>query len=336
MSKKKISNVVRDLQFPSTLAEAFGAIAADDPGMTVAVALERCGLDWETRLRGVCVADKMRTKIPGFNATYRSDTDAPLGLVRSRYKPMHNFQAFEWFDVVVRSSKNGASLAFGGLLRNGVKTFMGLHFTEAKTVSTRPTEAIVMPIMVAINSNDASTNYTVHLFAYRPETGTILCLHAPTNGYKVRHTSDAPIKMAELSNIVKEADQHFKKFVAQLKQMAKTKVSDDDVDRLIYRALGVPKKEIEMWLSGKIEKAPQWVNQQKAVAALMENTLKAVAPGTLYQVYAALTDYFDHVRNVRGQSQKADVVTESKLTGYSAKMKHQSLVACLAYLPKEE
>lgn len=335
MSKKKISSRVRDFQFPTSIGQAFGATVIDLEGddVTVAQALEACGLAWETRIRGICVADKMRTKIPGYHALYRSDNDQPLGVVKGRYRPVSNLQAFAWIDGVVKDPKWTARIQMGGMIYDGVKTFLVVSLGESEICSGHT----VHRLLVVMNSNDARTNYTIHQFCLRPETMTIQSIHHPSQGYKIRHTGSALSKLADVDKLLRGSMKQFEEFVSLAKKMAKKRISSDQVDYLIYKALCVSDDEIRDWVEGKIEKQPQWVNQHKIILEIMsQGPGKDIAPGTVWAVYGAITDYFDHLRNVRGEEKKPDVILEAKFSGYSAKAKFLAWEICREWTIKSK
>lgn len=328
---KKIANRIKSLELPASVGESFGATLVEQDHANLSQALETCGLDWETGIRKVCMSDKQRTPIPGYYATYRTDTNRPLGLVRGRYRPVHNREAFEWIDRVLKDPKWTARIAMGGTIHEGEKVFVGVDLGESEIFEGETLKRF----LVVINSNDGGSNYTIHLLNHRPATMSILNIHDPRSAYKVRHTQGALLKLSDIEKMLRGAEKQFEDYAKVATKMARTKASEDVVDELIYRALDVPASEVVDWAEGTILKQPQWVNQHKAILEILESGPGAdIAKGRVWAVYNAIITYFDHVRVVRGKDKRPDVVRESKMTGYSANAKFLAYQICRDFVTK--
>jgi len=99
---------------------------------SVQTALRISGLDWETQVRPIAVVqttpsgESAYAEIPKHFATIRSDTQEVLGLVRSRYTPVHNRTAFQIMDPLVQEGL--AEYVSAGMFRGGQDVYVSIRF----------------------------------------------------------------------------------------------------------------------------------------------------------------------------------------------------------------
>jgi hypothetical protein len=300
--------------------------------------LGECDLDWETRIRGVCVADKMRTKIPGYYATYRSDNDHPLGVIRGRYTPQNNYDTFAWMNHIVSDPDNITRFAFGGVWEDAFgsqKTFLALH-TGTETIIDDPANDdvdLVEKYVVMVNSHDASSNIMLHGFLYRRRTRTIMNFYDPKDAYKIRHTQGARVKLSEVRDSYNDLCKRLDATCRLFTKMAKTKLAKPGEEAsIIGEALGVDPNYFStssLPVNPAAKKQPQWFNHHRAVSMIYHNNpWEKLSAGTLWGVYVAVAAYYDHIRLVRGVGKCADTAVASRLFGHAAKAKYQAFVAC--------
>jgi hypothetical protein len=149
---------------------------------------------------------------------------------------------------------------------------------------------------------------------------------------KIRHTLMAEYRMEDVKDALALAGSQFAQAEEAMKNMAKMKISPEDRDMLIYKGLGVSKKELTQWNDGKLKRQPQWVGQFEAV-----NTAALTSPGsefsrdTVYNVLNGFTWYYDHERTVRKST--PDVALAQKLlpAGKGFQGKQKAWETCLAF-----
>lgn len=95
------------------------------PPQNINDALSAAGLDFEVELRSV-VAEHRREELPAFRATCRSDNGAVLGIVKRRYVPLQNRDAFQVLKPLLDSGK--ASLETAGALGLGEDIWVLVRF----------------------------------------------------------------------------------------------------------------------------------------------------------------------------------------------------------------
>lgn len=322
---------VKDLKQYDNIAQIFGGTYLENrPSVKEAMAL--CGLDWETLVIPVCLSDKLRTKIPGFWATYRRvgpSQNIPLGLVRGRYKPRQNGEEFAWIDGVLENNPE-AKIVAGGMINNGARTWLAVELGSFEPV---PGDKVTNTMLV-MNSNDGSSNFSVHLVPAR-NLGWSALNFLDTDGIcKIRHTAGADEKLKNMAPVIKQGIKTLEEFTKTCTAMSKRKLSTVELDTLIYRCLGVDDVEAGIWFSAEIGSAmkqPQWVNQYDAILEILNRSNLGL---TVWGVYTSVCIYFDHIRTVRGSEAKQDNVFESRMVGYSAKNKSNAYLVCQAAIAK--
>lgn len=316
----------------NNLGEIYGGKHIEN-NPNVLEAMRACGLDWETKITEVGLRDKFRTVIGKRYATYRTagpGQNIAFDVVKSRYRPMHNREAFTWLDKVLGGGKLEASIVAGGMIRDGVKVWIAVDLGSFEPV---PGD-VVRKIMVVLNSNDGSSNWSVHMIPLREASQVMLNFHDAGGFYKIRHTRGADLRLAEIEKIMKIGMGLLKTFEADCKRMAKTKLKPEEMQEVLLRSLGVTMLEYSRWKEAPGNKQPQWVNQYNTLLEMLEKGPgNSYAQGTLWSALTAIQGFQDLIRVVRGSKKDADNLYESKLTGYSAKQKCGAFKICSSLLP---
>jgi phage/plasmid-like protein (TIGR03299 family) len=313
-----------------------GTYVEDNPN--VLSAMQACGLDWETKIAPVGLRDKVRTQFPRHYGTYRSigpSQNIPFDIVKSRYRPMQNREAFAWVDKVL-GGKLDATIVAGGMIKDGVKVWIAVDLGQFEVV---PGD-VVRKIMVIMNSNDGTSNWSVHMIPLREGSQVMMNFHDVGGFYTVRHTRGAPEKLSQIEGIMKIGLDLLKDFEAKAKKMAKVKLSDDETREVLLRSLGVTMREYDEFMAkvqsgDPIGKQPQWVNQYNTLREMLEHGPgNSYAKGTLWAALGAIQGFQDLIRTVRGSGKDEGNFYESKMIGYSAKHKANGFNLCASLLPQ--
>lgn len=322
----QLSKRIAKISQGRNLGEIYGGVAIENTP-NVLDAMKAAGLDWDTLSAPICLSDKLRTKIPGMFGTYRRagpSLNIPFGTVRGRYRPMHNRESFIWVDNIL-AGKLDASIVAGGMIGDGKKVWMAVDLGGFEVVKGDE----VRNIMLVMNSNDGSSHWSVHMLPLRVASQVIMNFHSADGFYKIRHTRGADLKLAEIATIMKSGNNILKDFEKNCKAMAKTKLTEKEVDQIILSALNLNYGDLASWMKDPTNKQPQWVNQLQTIKDMLSTGPGCeFGKGTAWQVFCAIQSYFDHIRTVRGSSVKLDNLYESKLVGYSAKQKTIAYQVC--------
>lgn len=315
-------------QFTQTgdIGSVYGGVTLDR-ALTVPEAIEAGGLDWRVRIGSSVWDSDKKTKIPGYRGTVRVNSDGStvgLGIVKGRYVPLQNQDAFNWLQGLI--GKDGAAITSAGVLFNGRFTWVCV---DLGAFDVLPGDT-VNKHMVVINSHDASSNVMVYFLPHR-----LVCqnmLNFSSSPIKVRHTNNAMGQLAEAERIMSIAVKNFDTVKEAFNVFRKVEVSSKQADELIYRSLDVDSAQLNAFYNGEFKKIPQWVGHAASIHEMLEKGPGANLPGvqgTIWGVYNAFTAYYDHVRLVRNAKDDPDVAIESKMLKHSAEAKITAYKACV-------
>lgn len=211
--------------------------------ITAEEVMHKAGLDWNV------AKGEIYTKMPGetdFNlnidnpnqffhgsnsfkpienifATYRCDKNIPLGIVKGRYTPVQNKDAFKFFNDVI--GKNEVSWFTAGCYGNGEKVFVSAKLSDS----------------ILVNGKDPIDTYLVFSTSHNGDTGIkimltpirLVCFNAmnaairnANNYINIRHTNSVHSKISDANQILKISKKNIKSFGDAMEQMVKIKMSD--------------------------------------------------------------------------------------------------------------
>ena len=124
-------------------------------------------------------------KCPNAYATYRTDYNIPLGIVKERYTPVQNIEAFSFFDDCI--GKDRAIWQTAGFFGNGERIFVSAKLPNDILVNGDPVENY----LVFTNSHDGSTGVKILFTPIRVVCQNTLnaAIRTSTNFVSFRHTS---------------------------------------------------------------------------------------------------------------------------------------------------
>ena len=158
-------------------------------------------------------------------ATYRTDYDIPLGVVKSKYTPVQNKEAFAFFDSAI--GKNSAIWQTAGFFGNGERIFVSAKLPDNILVKGDPVETY----LVFTNSHDGSSGVKILFTPIRVVCQNTLnaAIKGATNYVSFRHTSNVHSKISiaqeilGISKIKAKETQEYYNFLQTIK------VTDNDV-----------------------------------------------------------------------------------------------------------
>jgi len=328
---KKNARVDSQIVMAGDIGSVYGGKIIDSK-MSLNEAIVEAGLDFEVALERIRIAKKVGGKvIPGYFVTYRTDTGDPLGVVKSRYVPMQNRDAFRPFEAFIG---NEACVESAGVLHGGRYTWMCL---DLGSFDILPGDTINKHLLI-INSHDGSSNILAQLMPNRLACQNMLNFSFGAGGgsepFKIRHTGSALIKLEEARNVMSIAADGFKKVQEAFSLMKDTRCSQEDHNLIVRKSFGVTDEDMEKFLAGDYVKTPQWVGHAKEIDKVYEIGPGMDIPGvrgTVWGTFQAITTYFDHFRHVRGSGNNPDTAIESKLLGHAAEKKIAAFKACMDF-----
>lgn len=269
--------------------------------------------------------DEQYTEVPDAYATYRNDTNKPLGVVGNRYVPVQNRDAFGWVERFL--GKDIEYISTAGSLFGGRKTFVCLDMGGFNVVDGDE----VRRHLLVTNSHDGSSNVVVNILGARIQCKNALNFSgmADAASYKVKHSASAAQILEEISQVWAGVKEGFLRMEDIFGEMAQTKISSEKHNRIIKKALGISDAAYDKYQDERDTAArPRWYTPYEEIIQVGEQAPGSqTAPGTVWATYNAITGYYDHMRIVRGKD--PTVKLDSKLFGFDAKQKEDALALCV-------
>lgn len=315
------------------IGHIYGGVAIEGK-VSAKEALVLAGADFEVAQCAARMSDTVRTLVPNLFHNYRTDLKGPekyLGTVKGDYKIIQNEKAFGWVDELLGTC-DACAITSAGVLHGGSYVWLCVDLGGYEVV---PGDELRHDLFI-LNSHNATSNMMFQLLDRRIVCQNVISV---TKGVKnvgaplnIRHTKNAWYRMEDVQNALKLAGSQFKEAEEAMRQMAKVRVSPEERDILIYKGLDVSKKKLNDWMSGKLKKQPQWVNQFKAISdATLRSPGAEFAPNTVYNILNGFTFYFDHQRKVRNGDDESVVIEQKIIKGKGMDGKKLAWKACLDF-----
>ena len=252
---------------------------------------------------------------PSAYATYRTDVNIPLGLVKSKYEVVQNIEAFNFFDEVIGDGK--AVWEYAGMFGYGHKIFVCAKLPIETSVNGDPIDNY----LVFSNSHDGSSSISIMFTPIRVFCTN--CLNAglqSSDSYiRIRHTESAKEKIEKGSEILRIACENAKTSQELYNSLYKINMKDDEVLKYIcelvlttteYNAVleydsikGFEKLKNKNIYA--IEASKVSINKVNKIKTIYDYYFNGIAQesiiGTGWGAYNAVTGYFSNVVNLDGE-----------------------------------
>jgi phage/plasmid-like protein (TIGR03299 family) len=279
-----------------------------ETAMTSAQAIELANLDYEvgkTTIHAAIDSENIGlglVKIEDKFATYRADTKQPLGIVGARYEIVQNKDAFAFFDAIVDSKE--AIFETAGALGNGERIFVTAKLPKDLLVNGEE----VNKYIILTNSHDGTSSIVAGFTTIRVVCNNTLqaALKGLTNKVYIEHRIGAKERLSEAYKVMGIASKYMNEVDEIFNQMAKTKVSDTELQKYItdvmmpeYKALKSPEEDEKI--------STRFKNQVTSIYefALSHPTQQTEATrGTLWGAYNAISGYYNYIQKYKNDEQK--------------------------------
>lgn len=296
-----------------------GTVAVGDC-TTAAQVMEKAKLNWSV---AKCeVYGQMTTKndliqkykqVPNAYATYRTDIGQPLGIVKGRYTPVQNVDAFNFFDNAI--GKDKAIWYTAGSLGYGERVFVAAKLPDTILVDGDPVDNY----LVIMNSHDGSTGLKIMLTPVRIFCTN--CLNAAIKGadkyISFRHTQSVHSNLDLASDILGISKVKIAALKNTWEQLAKKKMTDDQASEAFARLILSDKEIDDLFTTGhsikQIVHRDYNAMQDANISTKKVNIITDMNSyyhggiaqddirGTAWGVYNAVTGYYSNVDNVSGE-----------------------------------
>lgn len=166
---------------------------------------------------------------PKAYATYRTDTNTPLGLVKDKYEVIQNIEAFNFFNDAIGVDK--AQWDKAGKFGYGHKIFVSAKLPY----TTRVGKDVVDNYLVFSNSHDGSSSINILFSPIRVICTNMLnsALNSAHSYIRIKHTKSARDKIEFGSEILRIACEHSCDSESLFNSLLTIKMSDEEVMKYI-------------------------------------------------------------------------------------------------------
>lgn len=263
---------------------------------TAKEAIAAAGLDWEVELVSISVRGKV---LPDFHAVERTKDRKVYTIVRNRFAPIQNSEAFDLFDDVVGTKE--AMYHTAGSLREGARVWILAKLNEALGVKGEQIDKYVC----LLNSHDGSSALQMFWTPVR-----VVCLNTlqmalskASNKFYTRHTTRYRDRIGLAKEILGMANTFYTDWSEKAKYLASTQLPAAEVPLLLNRAFALEeaKDEYEKVWKPTLE-AMNKVKELVEVGRGMDNP---DIRGTKWAYFNAVAEYVDYYKKPRGSKEGA-------------------------------
>jgi phage/plasmid-like protein (TIGR03299 family) len=315
------------------------------PGvMTVEEALKVGNLDWEVEKRSIMTADTEMVTIPNVFAIGRVGPEVnTLGdkkfipfesTVKGRYTIVQNADAFNFFNSAI--AEGAACIETVGALGNGEKVF-----AMAKVPGGfEPIKGEHMERYILLStSHDGSANImaaftTIRVVCWNTLSAAISEASGKTkkknkggsNLVKIRHTKSAQKRIDEAHMVLEASSAYWDRLADSYAAMANKDMTRLDVMDFVGKMFPGKKVKLPSSKGGFVEVeqvSTRTANNRTKVMNLFEGEAigsTSAISGTSYQMYQAVTQYIDHERSIRKDTDR----WEASVFGSGEKMRQDA------------
>lgn len=253
--------------------------------------------------------------LPNAYATYRTDTNTPLGLVKSKYEVVQNTEAFNFFDSAI--GENKAQWEFAGYLGYGQKIFVTAKLPFNSSVNDDPIDNY----LIFSNAHDGTSSVSI-LFAPVRVACTNMLHYATTvaeSFIRIRHTKTVKEKLEQGTRILKiacekanSAEEFYQSLYAinmtddkVLEYLAKLTFTEAEYNNILQQNKNNGLDLVYSRNTYFLEQTDISTRKANTFHALVDYYFNGVAQqeikGTLWGAYNAITGYYGNVYNIDGE-----------------------------------
>ena len=223
-------------------------------------------------------------------ATVRQDNNYPLGIVGSRYTPIQNREAFEFFDRVI--GEGHAQYETAGALGNGEVVFITAKLPKYIQVPNEDIDSYLLFTM----AHDGSGAIQVMFTPVRVVCNNTLsfAIGGAKNKITFRHTKSAKEKLQNLDKVLGMTNTIKDEMNESFKILQDIRIPANEIEDLMIECLGLKVLEETQKLSTKSDNV-----LQKALDYYQFGFGQKDIEGTAYGVLNGITGYLQNVKNFR-------------------------------------
>lgn len=251
---------------------------------------------------------------PNAFATYRTDYNIPLGIVKARYEVIQNVDAFEFFNDAIEDGN--AEWTKAGIFGVGQKIFITAKIKNSMDINGDHVDNY----LVFSNSHDGSQSIDIMFTPIRVACTNMLngARQMADVHIRIRHTKTAKEKLEEASRVLRIACEYSEKAAETFKYLTTVQMSDIEVIKYFCKLI---LSDAEFFEVGKlnnwgfegllhrnstiIENAGISTRKVNQIVSMYDYYKHGVAQedivGTAWGAYNAVTGYYCNVANLSGE-----------------------------------
>lgn len=249
---------------------------------------------------------------PNAYATYRTDYNIPLGIVKDRYTPVQNVDAFNFFDGAI--GKDKAIWQTAGFFGNGERIFVSAKLPKNILVNGDPVENY----LVFTTSHDGSSGVKILFTPIRVVCQNTLnaAIATSTNYVSFRHTKSVHGNLDIATEILGICETRIVVLQEQFNVMRKIQMNDDKAQQIFANVILTEDEQFRIKQTGNtvgqiITRDWRAINDSQ-ISMKKVNTLSEINNyyfagigqreilGSAWGVYNAITGYYSNIDNSEG------------------------------------
>jgi len=274
----------------------------EDEALKAAEALELAGLDWTVEMVPVAqfidvdedTDEPIYDPVDGWYSVQRSSDCKSVGMVKGRYNPLNNVDAFQLGDDLLDDPE--AHWHTAGSLKGGSLVWMLAKLPEDIYIAGMEDEAISSYLLIS-NSHDGSKAVEATVTPVRVVCNNTFtaALKTAKRTFKIRHTKNMSGRITEAKNALGITHAYMAELEALGTNLVGQSFSNAEFDKFLESLAPTEGKD-----KLALTKAQ---NKQEAIKAIYTNTpnLQNIK-GTKWGALQAVIDYNDHHIDSRGDN----------------------------------
>lgn len=249
---------------------------------------------------------------PNAFATYRTDYNIPLGIVKERYTPVQNTEAFNFFNNAI--GKNKALWQTAGFFGNGERIFVSAKLPKNIFVQ----DDVIENYLVFTTSHDGSSGVKILFTPIRIVCENTLnaAIHDSTNYISFRHTKSVHNNLDIATEILETCNNKISNLQEQFILMKKIKITDEKAQQTFANVVLTDDEQFRIKQTGHtigqiitrdwraINDAQISMKKVNVIAEMNNYYFDGIGQrelvGTGYGVYNAVNGYYSNVDNSEG------------------------------------
>lgn len=267
-----------------------------EQGVHADAMIEAAGLDWEVAkcpARGSRPIRKLkdgrdvypRYEIVRMPRAQSKEEEIVLGVVRDRYEPFQNTEAFAFFDDIV--DRKEAFFETAGALGEGERVWVMAKMPDAIQV-VRGDEC--QKYLLLSNTHTGQGSVIVKFTAIRVvcQNTLMLAMDDGQPAFRVRHSKLMTERLQEISDLIATAKAVYAETAELFQELARIQLKRDLLDRYLDSVF--PKTAAQ---KKKGERPPKWGHVLRLLDEIPDLQMNGVR-GTMWAAYNAITRFEDY------------------------------------------